>query len=103
VRGTRTARLPSTSVFGDIEAASAFYRRGSIGYSTTANPARFQGLELDCRTWQVEPLAVDEVRSSFFDDQSNFPAGSIHFDCALLMRGIEHQWHSRKDLCCETA
>ena len=33
------------------------------------------------------------VESSFFEDQVRFPAGSVEFDCALLMRGIEHEWH----------
>jgi hypothetical protein len=40
------------------------------------------------------------VRSSFFEDRSLFPAGSIAFDCALVMRGIEHEWHGQSDLCC---
>ena len=53
--------------------------------------------------WKVEPLAMSSVRSSYFDDATVFPAGSIEFDCALLMRGIEHEWHSRSDLCCSAA
>jgi hypothetical protein len=32
-----------------------------------------------------------------------FPKGSIEFDCALLMRGIEHEWHGVPDLCCADA
>ena len=62
--------------------------------------ARFQGMRLRCHTWQVEPLQVEEVRSSFFEDEALFPKGSIQFDCALLMRGIEHEWHGQADLCC---
>jgi hypothetical protein len=57
-------------------------------------------MELRCQRWQVEPLAVSAVRSSVFDDRQLFPAGSIEFDSALLMRGIEHEWHGRSDLCC---
>jgi hypothetical protein len=60
-------------------------------------------MELHCRTWHVEPLAVEEVRSSFFEDETLFPKGSIEFDCALLMRGIEHEWHGKSDLCCAVA
>jgi hypothetical protein len=100
VRGRRTDRLPASSVFGSLEEASAFFQGGSLGYSATRDPARFQGLELRCLNWQVEPLAVEEVRSSFFEDESLFPKGSIAFDCALLMRGIEHEWHGKTDLCC---
>jgi hypothetical protein len=29
-----------------------------------------------------------------------FPDGSVVFDCALLMRDIEHGWHSRGEICC---
>jgi hypothetical protein len=100
VRGRLADRLPASSVFGSLEEASAFFQAGSRGYSATTDPSRFQGMELCCRTWRVEPLEVEEVRSSFFEDRSLFTEGSIHFDCALLMRGIEHEWHGKSDLCC---
>jgi hypothetical protein len=100
VRGRRADALPASSVFRSLEEASAFFRAGSQGYSATPDPSRFQGLELRCHNWEVEPLAVEEVRSSFFDDEALFPRGSIAFDCALLMRGIEHEWHGKPDLCC---
>src|SRR5258708_6266394 len=102
VRGRRTDHLPAASVFPSLEEASLFFQGGSLGYSATPNPSRFQGLELDCRNWHVEPLEVEEVRSSFFEDESLFPRGSIEFDCALLMRGIEHEWHGKSDLFCQT-
>jgi hypothetical protein len=101
VRGRRTDRLPASSVFCSLEDASAFFQGGSLGYSATPDPSRFQGLELRCLHWRVEPLEVEEVRSSFFEEQSYFPKGSIEFDCALLMRGIEHEWHGKADLCCQ--
>jgi hypothetical protein len=90
-------------VFGSLAAASAFFEAGSLGYSATSHPSRFQGLELRCLNWHVEPLEVEEVRSSFFEDESLFPKNSIEFDCALLMRGIEHEWHGKADLCCTVA
>jgi uncharacterized protein YqjF (DUF2071 family) len=98
--GDITDRLPDGSLFGSLEEASAFFQAGSLGYSATPDPRRFQGMELRCHRWQVEPLAVSAVRSSYFDDRSVFPVGSIEFDCALLMRGIEHEWHGKPDLCC---
>jgi hypothetical protein len=101
VRGRRAAQLPASSVFHSLEESSAFFQSGSLGYSPSADPSRFQGLELRCTNWQVEPLEVEEVRSSFFEDVSLFPKGSIEFDCALLMRGIEHEWHGKSDLCCD--
>ena len=100
VRGRLTDHLPASSVLRSLEEASAFFQAGSLGYSSTRDPTRHQGLELRCLNWQVEPLEVEEVRSSFFEDESLFPRGSIEFDCALLMRGIEHEWHGREDLCC---
>ena len=103
VRCRRAGRLPETSLFGSLAEASAFFEAGSLGYSATHDPARYEGLELRCLNWRVEPLEVDAVTSSFFDDESLFPRGSIELDCALLMRGIEHQWHGRADLCREPA
>jgi hypothetical protein len=98
VVGDLAADLPATSSFGSLAEASSFFQAGSLGYSATPDPQRFQGLELQCQRWQIEPMSVSAVRSSFFDDRSVFPAGSIEFDCALLMRGIEHEWHGRSDL-----
>jgi hypothetical protein len=88
------------SLFASLDEASAFYAAGSLGYSTTPDPRRFQGLELCCANWRVEPLAVQRVRSSQFDNRELYPPGSAKLDCALLMRGIEHQWQGRTDLCC---
>jgi hypothetical protein len=101
VRGRRTEKLPASSVFRSLEEASAFFQEGSLGYSATRDPSRYQGLELRCLNWRVEPLEVEEVRSSFFEDEARFPKGTIEFDCALLMRGIEHEWHGKADLCCQ--
>jgi hypothetical protein len=94
------SKLPSSSIFESLPEASEFFEAGSLGYSVTADPTRFDGVELRCRTWRVEPLEVEHVASSFFDNPAVFPAGSAIFDCALLMRGIEHEWVGREDLCC---
>lgn len=100
VRTRRADGLPTESIFASLDEASAFFAAGSLGYSDAREPGEYQGLELRCRDWHVEPLAVDEVRSSYFDDESLFPRGSITFDNALLMLGIEHEWHEHADLCC---
>jgi uncharacterized protein YqjF (DUF2071 family) len=102
VRGHRTDRVPATSVFQSLEEASAFFQSGSLGYSATQDPSSFQGLELKCLCWKAKPLEVEEVRSSFFDGEALFPKGSVEFDCALLMRGIEHEWLGQPDICCRT-
>ena len=94
--------LPRTSIFPDLETSSAFFEAGALGYSATAKSGRFDGLELCCRRWAVTPLSVETVHSSWFDDPARFPPGTATFDCALLMREIEHEWRSREDLCCAT-
>ncbi len=63
------------------------------------DPQRFHGLELRCDEWRVDPLDVSLVKSSYFDDATVFPRGSLELDCAVLMRGIRHEWHNRADRC----
>ena len=92
--------FPDSSVFESLQEASAFFEEGSLGYSTTPKPDRFDGLELRCNTWHTEPLDVIKVHSSYFGDPEVFPQGSVTFDHALLMRNIPHEWHGRDELCC---
>jgi hypothetical protein len=101
VEGHVAHELPPTSLFGSPKEASDFFERGSLGYSVTARPGQFDGLELRSFNWQVQPLAIGRVESSFFENRGLFPAGSVEFDCALLMRGIEHEWHGRGPLYAE--
>lgn len=93
--------LPADSVFASAAEASAFFEAGSLGYSATGEPGRFDGLELCCDEWTVTPLAVEAVRSAYFEDETRFPPGSVTFDHALLMRGVPHEWHAREELCRE--
>jgi hypothetical protein len=93
--------LPAGSVFGGVEAASQFFRAGSLGWSARAEAGEYDGLELHCDAWRVEPLAVERVESSFFDDPNLFPSGAATFDCGLVMRGIPHEWHARGRMVCD--
>jgi hypothetical protein len=99
IEGHVAKELPTTSVFGSIKEASDFFERGSLGYSVTARPSQFDGLELRSFNWQMQPLTVERVATSFFENRAWFPPGSVKFDCALLMRGIRHEWHERGRLC----
>ena len=103
VDATTTNELPDGSVFGSIQEASNFFEQGALGYSPSGNRSRFDGLELCTKSWQVQPLRVSHVESSFFDDLNIFPTNSVQFDCALLMHGIDHAWHSREALCCDAS
>ena len=99
VDGTIASDLPSGSVFSSVDDVSRFFESGSLGYSPDSTNGHFDGLELRSFNWSVEPLAIRRIESSFFDDPKVFPAGSVTFDNALLMRGINHEWHSRESLC----
>jgi hypothetical protein len=91
--------LPTDSVFQSLQEASEFFERGSVGFSpNNAECSCFDGLELHSLTWRVEPLRVERVESSFFEDEIVFPEGTARFDSALLMRGILHEWRSREPI-----
>lgn len=93
VRGRVTAQLPPTSIFPSLAEASAFFAAGSLGYSVTRHPQLLDSIELKSHTWHVEPLTVEQIESSFFDDHAVFPQGSVVFDNALVMRNVPHAWH----------
>jgi hypothetical protein len=99
VEGHVAPELPKTSAFGSLKEASSFFERGSLGYSVSDVPGQFDGLELHSFNWRVQPLAVENVKSSFFENQELFPPGSVEFDSALLMRGIDHEWLGKDCLC----
>ncbi|KLU06259.1 hypothetical protein RISK_001470 [Rhodopirellula islandica] len=99
VEGRTADGLPEHSVFASVAECSQFFEAGSLGYSPASEAAQFDGLELRAANWRVQPLAVTSVQSSFFDDQAVFPEGSVAFDNALLMRGMDHEWHHRESLC----
>jgi len=92
------AQLPSTSHFATVGEASAFFESGGIGYSATKAGNRLDGVVLKTDSWQVEPLAVERAYSSYFEDRTRFPAGSVVFDCGLVMRNIAHDWEAAGDM-----
>jgi uncharacterized protein YqjF (DUF2071 family) len=98
LEGTTASALPPTSIFSSLAEASAFFEAGSLGYSVTREPNRLDGLNLKTDGWQVEPLEITSVSSSYFADETKFPAGSVEFDHALIMKNVEHEWHSADDL-----
>lgn len=94
VAGSTAADLPATSIFHSVSDASAFFEPGTIGYSATASGRRLDGVVLKTLSWSVAALSIDRVFSSYFADERVFPAGSVSFDCALIMRNIAHEWHA---------
>ncbi len=99
VRAQRANALPATSHFSSVEEASAFFEAGAVGYSPRRDGRQLDGLFLRTPNWSAEPLAVEEVFSSYFADRCSFPSGSVVFDCALLMRNVSSEWQAIPDLC----
>jgi hypothetical protein len=98
ISAENTNEWSNKSVFDSQDCASDFFRQGSIGYSPNKIGGTFDGLELKTKKWEVSPLTVSKVKSSFFENDSIFPEGTITFDNALLMRGIDHEWNSKNKI-----
>lgn len=98
IAGRIASGLPSSSIFSSLAEASSFFEGGSLGYSVTNDSGRLDGLQLHTTQWQVEPLDVSSVYSSYFCDEARFSKGTIEFDHALIMRNVQHEWHSADDL-----
>lgn len=91
-----TDKLNENSIFKTIDNVSQFFEKGSVGYSP--NGKDFDGLKLETYKWEMKPLEVEKVKSSFFEDKNIFPDGTIQFDNAVLMENIEHEWKSLKTI-----
>jgi len=88
--------LDRSQLFDDLEAASQFFRTGSLGFSPRHSSAHLDGLELETPAWGVEPVKLLDARSSFFEDPAHFPPGSAQLDCALVMRDVVARWIPRE-------
>ncbi len=98
LRARESDSLPASSCFESLAESSAYFESGSVGYSVTRDCCRLDGIRLSTEGWQVRPLSVEHVESSFFADESAFPAASVTFDHALIMRDLNHQWHEEPNL-----
>jgi len=97
LNGTFANDLPDDSIFDSLDESSKFFEGGSLGYSVTKDQKHLDGVTLETKEWRVRPLSVDSVSSSFYDDKTLFPEGTIEFDHALIMQNVEHEWHSAPD------
>lgn len=95
----RKADTFTSKIFPSLSEASRFFEGGAVGFSPSGSD--YEGLELRAFSWNIEPLHVSAVQSSFFENEFFFPKDSIQFDNALLMTKIAHEWHSvgRKRSC----
>ena len=98
VAAHRSALVAPGSVFGTLDQASRFFRCAPVGYAATPNADVFDGVALTAEGWAIQPLHLDEVRSSFFDNSDRFAAGTAVPDSAFLMGGLETCWRPQPAL-----
>lgn len=96
--GAVTDHLPPTSIFPTLAEAAGFFSLGATGYSSTHEAGQFHGMELKCLDWTISPLKVDRYYSAYFGDEKRFPKDTLELDCALIMRDIPHEWHTRPNI-----
>jgi uncharacterized protein YqjF (DUF2071 family) len=87
-----------TPAFETFEEASEFFRKGDCGFSCTLRGDELEGMQLKMLEWAMIPMHVESQHCAFYSDSKRFPAGSIEFDCGLLMRGLPHEWHQLADI-----
>jgi hypothetical protein len=87
-----------SALFAAFDDVRSFFAKGDCGFSCTLRGDELEGMQLRTTTWEMSPLEVETVGSTFYDDRARFPAGSIGLDGAVLMRGIQHEWHELRDI-----
>src|SRR5207253_1566359 len=83
-----------SKLFESLQAAEAFFRQGSAGYSPTGVKGELDGIELRVSHWSLAPLQVNHFHSTYFDDVFHTSLGRAEFDSAYLMQEVVHSWHS---------
>ena len=75
----------SSQLCPTVQAASDFYRNGTIGWSARRDGRSAERIELSSSTWAVHPGRINEIRSSFFD---SFPSSAAELDSVVIMRDL---------------
>ncbi|HYF68476.1 MAG TPA: DUF2071 domain-containing protein [Ohtaekwangia sp.] len=94
VDARRTDHFPSNSMFDSLLHASCSFKDCALGVSPSTKRSEFKTIKLQTKTWNVTPLQVHDLKSSYFEDKSLFPHDTIQFDNALLMEGVSREWLS---------
>jgi hypothetical protein len=92
------------SLFGSIDDAVDFFRRGSLGYSPTqrSGAGHLDGVRLVSEHWDARPVTVEHMASSVFDDERLFPPGTCILDSGMVMRNLPVTWRRNGVLRCES-
>jgi hypothetical protein len=89
--GDDALQLPASSCFKSLH--EDFFRNANSGGSLAEDNTSLAGIALEAKEWKIRPFRVSRVFCSFFSDQKRFPAGSVEFDHALVMRDVAHAWN----------
>lgn len=89
--GREVDDLPDHSRFPSLAAASGFFEGGDRGYSPNV-AGELDGVTLQAQAWRLRAMDVQQASTSFFETGLGLPAGSVEFDCALVMRDTAHKW-----------
>ena len=92
VAARRSDGVMAGSVFASLDQASAFFRGAPLGYAATPTAGCYDGVALTAGQWAMEPLHLDGVRSTFFEDPARFPQGTAVLDSAFLMEHLDSTW-----------
>lgn len=83
--------LDRSQLFANVDEASRFFERGSVGFSPSRDERRLEAVGLTTHAWRVEPCRVLHARSTFFEDK-RFGDGAARLDSALVMRKVPVVW-----------
>ncbi len=81
----------ASSLFPSVDAASAFFEGGAVGWSPTRDGSGVEPLALTSTAWAVEPAQAVSVESSYFDA---LPHGAAVLDSVLVMRDLRFFWET---------
>ena len=92
--------LTSTSIFPSLAAAADFFSLGVRPVTRATNElGHYHGMELRSLDWRISPFACCQSGVLLLlQTWSHFPKAPWNLNCALIMRKIDHEWHSRPDL-----
>lgn len=91
---TRTAPAMTGELFSSVTDATEFFRAGALGYSPGQRGDCMDGVRLVSDRWDAEPVVIEEMSSSLFDDTTMFPPRTCTLDSALVMRDLPVRWAS---------
>lgn len=86
---------PMESIFSSIGEALRFLEQCSIRRAIESRSSGSNGISHRVSWKQLVPLRTQGLETSFFYDESRFPAGSIEFDSAFILRSREHVIESK--------